>query len=238
VAPLIHSEKEHAKLGGEYLGDFVYGAYDGIITTFAVVSGAVGAGLSPLVIIMLGLANLVADGISLGLSNFLSLRSKKSFEQREREREEREVDQFPKEERREVEEVVQGWGIQEAHVDTVVNDIIGDRKRWVDFMMREELGIIEDTEDRPSIHGGVTFVAFVVAGIMPMIPYLFGVPAHLQFAVSVIATGVSLFIVGSLRSLVTNQKWLPAGFEMLIVGSLAALAAFAVGSFAKKILGG
>src|SRR3989344_1289070 len=235
MTTLIHTENEHGKLKGEYLGDFVYGANDGIITTFAVVSGAVGAGLSPLVVIMLGLANLVADGISMGLSNFLSLRSKHSFAQRERKREEMEIEKFPDEERREVRDVVTSWGIPEAHIESIVQDIVSDKKRWVDFMMREELDIIEDPKDRPIFHGLATFAAFLVVGAMPLIPYIFGVPADLQFIVSVIATGISLFVVGSLRSLVTSQKWLWAGIEMLAVGSLAALAAYGVGSWAKSL---
>ena len=235
MTTLIHTENEHGKLKGEYLGDFVYGANDGIITTFAVVSGAVGAGLSPLIIVMLGLANLVADGISMGLSNFLSLRSKHSFAQREREREEMEIEKFPDEERREVHDVVASWGIPEAHIETVVQDIVSDKKRWVDFMMREELGIMEDLNDKPIFHGIATFLAFSLIGALPLLPYLFGVPANLQFVVSVIATGVSLFVVGSLRSTVTNQKWLWGGLEMLAVGSIAASAAYLVGSWAKSV---
>lgn len=232
----IHTENEHGKLKGEYLGDFVYGANDGIITTFAVVTGAIGAGLSPLVIILLGLANLVGDGISMGASNFLSLRSRRSFEQRERAREIHEVEEFPEEERREVRDIIHRWGVSETNVTSLTNDIVSDKKLWVDFMMREELGILEDLKDKPAIHGLVTFIAFLVVGAMPLIPYIFGVPAHLQFIVSLIATGISLFIVGSLRSLVTNQKWLRAGLEMLIVGALAAGAAYAVGAVVKTLL--
>lgn len=232
----IHTENEHGKLKGEYLGDVVYGANDGIITTFAVVSGAVGAGLSPLVIIILGLANLVGDGISMGLSNVLSLRSRRSFEKREREREEYEVEHFPEEERREVQDVVGRWGIKGEHANMFVSDIVSDKKRWIDFMMREELGILEDPTDKPWIHGVMTFIAFVVVGMLPIVPYVFGVAAHLQFEVSIIATACSLFIVGSLRSLVTSQSWLRAGIEMLLVGSLAAGAAFAIGAFVKSLV--
>lgn len=232
----IHTENEHGKLKGEYIGDAVYGANDGIITTFAVVSGAVGAGLSPLVIVILGLANLVGDGISMGLSNVLSLRSKKSFALRERKREEYEVETFPDEERREVRDVILKWGVQDAHAESLVADIISDKKRWVDFMMREELGILEDPDDRPWVHGLVTFLAFAIAGMLPLIPYVFGISAHLQFEVSIVATASALFIVGSLRSLVTSQTWIRAGIEMLLVGSLAAGAAFAIGAFVQSIV--
>lgn len=231
-----HSEIIHAKKEGAYLADFVYGANDGIITTFAVVSGAVGAGLPPVVIIILGLANLVADGLSMGLSNVLSLRSRKSFETRERKREEYEIEHFPEEERREVEEVVEKWGIRGEHATMLVNDITADKKRWVDFMMREELNILEDKNDKPATHGLVTFVAFVIAGTLPLIPYLFGVSTDLQFAVSIVATAVSLFIVGASRSVVTNQKWLRSGLEMLLVGGIAAIAAFGIGALVQGII--
>ncbi len=234
--PTVHSEMIHAKKEGEYLADFVYGANDGIVTTFAVVSGAVGAGLPTHVIIILGFANLVGDGISMGLSNFLSLRSKKSFEDRERKREEYEVEKFPDEEKREVEEIVAKWGITGDHATAFVGDIISDKKRWVDFMMREELGILEDSNDKPAMHGLVTFVAFLVAGMLPLIPYLFGVSSHLQFRVSIIATAVSLFAVGASRSAVTSQKWFRSGIEMLLVGGIASGAAYAIGAFIKSIL--
>lgn len=232
----MHSEMVHTKQQGEYLADFVYGANDGIITTFAVVSGAVGAGLSPTVIVILGLANLVGDGISMGLSNFLSLRSKRSFEDRERKREEYEVEKFPEEEKKEVEEIVERWGIRGEHATMFVNDIVSDKKRWVNFMMREELNIFEDANDKPSIHGAVTFTAFVIAGMLPLIPYVFGIATESQFTVSIIATALSLFIVGASRSLVTSQKWLRSGLEMLIVGGLAATAAFLIGGFVEGLI--
>ncbi|MEK7616355.1 MAG: VIT1/CCC1 transporter family protein [Patescibacteria group bacterium] len=234
--PQAHSEMFHAKSEGEYLADFVYGANDGIITTFAVVSGAVGAGLPTHVIIILGLANLVGDGISMGLSNFLSLRSKKSFEAREREREVYEVEKFPVEEKKEVEDIVERWGIRGEHATVFVNDIISDKKRWVDFMMREELNIFEDPNDKPAMHGLVTFVAFLIAGMLPLIPYVFGVPTASQFTVSIIATAISLFVVGASRSLVINQKWFRSGLEMLLVGGLAAGAAFLIGGFVQSIV--
>ena len=132
-------------------------------------------------------------------------------------------------------DVIARWGIPQEHIETIVVDIVSDKKRWVDFMMREELGIVEDPKDRPIFHGLATFAAFVVVGAMPLIPYIFGIPADLQFVVSVISTGTSLFVVGSLRSLVTSQKWLWAGLEMLFVGTLAAFAAYSVGSWAKSL---
>lgn len=165
---------------GFYIGDLVLGANDGIITSFAVISGAAGAGLSAFVVIVLGLANLVADGISMGLSNYLSLRSTK-----------------------------------EAELN---------------------IGINESRLDHPSRHGLATGLAFAFAGALPLTPYFFGVPQNLQFSVAIIATALSLFAVGALRTLVTGRHWLRSGFEMLFVGGIAALAAYSVGAGAKILL--
>src|SRR3989344_1854133 len=156
----MHSERNH-KLGrGKYIGDFVYGANDGIITTFAVVSGAMGGNLPGLVIIILGFANLIGDGISMGLSNFLSLRSENDFQKKQRAIEERETVEFPKKEREEVEVVLRGWGISGETLEKATEAIISDKDRWVDFMMKEELGIMEDNIKFPWKHGAITTLAF------------------------------------------------------------------------------
>ncbi len=104
-------------------------------------------------------------------------------------------------------------------------------------MLLEELKIIVEEDGPPITHGAMTFVAFLVAGGMPLIPYVFGVPTDAQFLVSIIATGISLFIVGALRSLVTKRSWLRSGLEMLGVGALAAVAAYGVGYAVKTFFG-
>jgi len=233
----VHSESVHQSSRGKYLGDFVYGANDGIITTFAVVSGAAGATLAPGIILILGLANLFGDGISMGLSNFLSLRSRRDFERKQRSIEEREIEEFPDEERKEVADILRRWGIPEARIGETVIEITKDKKRWTDLMMIEELKIIEMGDGSPARHGLATMGAFVVAGALPLIPYLFGIPAEFQFIVSIIATAVSLFIVGAARTIVTDAPWFRSGLEMLLVGGLAATAAYGVGAAVKTMFG-
>ena len=164
---------------GFYIGDLVLGANDGIITSFAVISGAAGAGLPAFVVIVLGLANLVADGISMGLSNYLSLESTKEAEER--------------------------------------------------------VGISEKRLDHPSKHGLATALAFSSAGILPLIPYFFGIPQHLQFSVAIAATAAALFTVGALRTLVTGKHWIRSGLEMLVVGGIAAITAYVVGAMMKAL---
>ena len=135
-----------------------------------------------------------------------------------------------------MEDIVGKWGVRGDHVAMFVNDLVADKKRWVDFMMREELGILEDSGDKPAVHGLVTFVSFAIAGTLPLVPYLFGVPTGSQFIVSIIATAMSLFAVGASRSLVTSKTWFRSGLEMLLVGGLASAAAFAIGGLVKNIV--
>jgi len=237
ITPKIHSEIPHKDNYGRYLGDLVYGANDGIITTFAVVSGAAGAGFGAGIVIILGLANLIADGISMGLSNYLAISSKQDFDKKQMRLEEYEVDVFPDKERGEVREIFQKWGFDGQNLENAVSVISADKKRWVDFMMREELDIIEDDNDDPKKHGTATAISFMIAGFLPLIPYLFFVSEPNQFASSIVLTALSLFGVGSARSVVIEKSWWLSGLEMLFVGGLAAVAAFAIGFFTKSIFG-
>jgi VIT1/CCC1 family predicted Fe2+/Mn2+ transporter len=234
---IIHSEKIHQSEHGLYISDIVYGANDGIITTFAVVSGAVGASLSPGTIVILGLANMVADGISMGLSNYLGISSKLDFQKQERLREEYEVENFPEKEREEVREIFLRWGVPEKHLEEILNAVTSDKKRWVDLMMREELGIYEDQVVSPAKHGLITMISFMLAGFLPLTPYVFGVQAESQFSLSLLATAGSLFTVGSARTLITGANWLRSGLQMLGVGSLAAASSYYVGALVKYLFG-
>ncbi|WP_232687572.1 VIT1/CCC1 transporter family protein [Halobacterium zhouii] len=164
--------------GGEYVAEVVYGANDGIVTTFAVVSGATGAALEPRVVVILGAANLLADGFSMGMSNFLSRRSE------------------------------------------------------LDYL--EERGEAADDAGKPPARTAlVTFVAFVIAGWTPLVPYVFGLDA--TFIVSLAAAAAAFFAVGASRSVVTERVWWLAGAEMLVVGLLAAAVAFGVGELLEGV---
>lgn len=238
IQPQIHTEIVHgAKNHGKYLGDLVYGANDGIITTFAVVSGAAGAAFGTHIVVILGMANLIADGISMGLSNYLAIKSKSDFDKRQRKVEEYEVEVFPEKEKDEIREIFQSWGFEGDLLSGAVEKISQNKKVWIDFMMKEELGIIEEDHDDAGKHGFATAISFMVAGFLPLIPYLFGFLLKDQFLVSVILTALILFIVGSLRSTVTKKSWWISGLEMLFVGGLAATSAFVVGALTKTIFG-
>lgn len=164
------------KLLEYYIGDLVYGANDGIITTFAVVSASAGAGMSATVIIILGIANLVADGFSMGASKYLSLKSEQSVEKD------------------------------------------GSGKR------------------NPVNDGAATFLAFVVAGALPLIPFFVPAASEHAFTISAIATAITFFLVGASRSFVINKNPVIAGLEMLLVGGAAAAIAYGLGSWVETLI--
>jgi vacuolar iron transporter family protein len=164
---------------GYFISDIVYGANDGIVTTFAVVSGAVGAGLSPRIIVILGVASLIADGFSMGTSKYLSLTSEQDYK-------------------------------------GIARDGVNARNAKAD--------------------GVATFLAFVVVGILPLVPFFFAIPEASQFKVSVVATAVVLFLVGSFRSVITRRSVFVSGSEMLIVGGIAAMLAYGVGAFVEQLV--
>jgi len=234
-----HKEEKYHKLSqGKYLGDMVYGANDGIITSFVVVTGAVGASLSPGVIIILGLANLLADGFSMGASSFLSMRSDKDFQKAQRKKEEYEVRHMPEVEKEEVREILKKWGVSGECRERATQEITQDKKRWVDLMMREELNIIEEDADYPARHGAMTMFAFVTIGSVPLLPYFFPVADETRFLFSLLLTGIILFLVGAARYIVSRTvSWLKQGMEMLVVGGLAALVAYMVGYILRAIFG-
>lgn len=162
-----------------HIGDLVFGANDGIVTTFAVVSGVTGAELSTRVIIILGVANLLADGFAMGAGNYLGMRSEQEYQ----------------------------------------NNVNG-------FVKEGRLHAIG--------HGAAIFLAFVAAGSVPLLPIVL-LPQSDGFPLSCLATGVALFTVGSLRTYVTRARWFVSGLEMLLVGSLAAAAAYGVGYALRQI---
>ncbi len=228
----------HATQSGAYVGDMVYGAIDGIITTFAVVSGVAGAQLSPGIVLILGFANLFADGLSMGVGNFLATKSQRDYEREERAREQWEVEHLPDEERQELRELYRRKGFSGEDLERAVAVLTADKKRWVHVMMTEELGIVHD-DTRPIAHAAATFVAFVVAGFIPLVAHVLGYSlaffsAH-AFPLACVMTALALFWVGAARTYVTRRVWYLSGSEMLIVGGLAATAAYLVGYLLKGL---
>ena len=237
---IAEAAEEHGGAGSHYLGEMVYGGLDGIITTFAVVSGVAGAQLGTPVILILGLANLLADGFSMATGAYLSSKSEHEYYRKEWEREAWEVEHFPDGERVELQEIYIQNGYTEDEAEQLVDIQSREPKRWVKAMMLNELGMMED-ESNPLINGLVTFGSFVIAGAVPLIIYLIGlalpISPQVAFPISIALSALALFGLGVSKVLVTKLNPIRSGLEMLLVGGLAAGVAYLVGALLKGIGG-
>lgn len=245
TAARLHAEAEQGitassgkSIGGEYLGDFVYGGLDGIVTTFAVVSGVAGAQLSASIILILGVANLLADGFSMATGAYLSSKSKGEYYNREAQRQAWEIDNFPAGQKAELRHLYlqQGYSAEEAEQLVVLHT--QHKSQWVRTMMIEESGMLEESGN-PLWNALATFVAFIIAGSLPLLVYLIGlvvpIDPNTSFTTSIILSGVALFILGAAKVLVTRLNPIRSGLEMLIVGGAAAAVAYIVGALLKNI---
>lgn len=221
-----------------HLRDFIYGGIDGTVTTFAVVAGVVGADLSASVIIILGFANLIADGFSMAVSNFLATRAETQEQAKARREEEREVRDDPEGEREEVRQIFAKKGFSGAELDRVVDVITSDPRVWVDTMMVEELGY-GPTHTDPLRAAAATFAAFLLIGFIPLAAFLLELAApsvvDRAFLWSSLMTAGAFFIVGALKARFVAQRWYLAGAETLAVGGAAAVLAYVVGALLKNV---
>jgi VIT1/CCC1 family predicted Fe2+/Mn2+ transporter len=220
-----------------YLGDFVYGAIDGTVTTFAVVAGVAGARLDPTIALVLGLANLLADGFSMAVGNYLSTKSERQLVEQTRRIEEHHIDTVPEGEREEIRQIFAGKGFDGDILDRVVEVITDDRQRWVDTMVAEEFGLMLNGPS-PLRAALTTFVAFFLAGCIPIAPYLFviGVDNNAAFFSSAVATGVAFFSIGLIKGRFVGHSTLRSGLETLLMGGAAATLAYVVGLWLKGLL--
>jgi VIT1/CCC1 family predicted Fe2+/Mn2+ transporter len=232
-------ERVSAEPDQSFLRDFVYGAIDGCITTFAITAGSVGAGLSSGVVIVLGVANLLADGFSMAVGNYLGTKAERQRVARARKIEELHLVQIPEGEVREVREIFRQKGFEGELLDDVVKVITADRKVWIETMLREEWGL-SLARVSPWKAGLVTFFAFVVVGAIPLAPFVIyslrSMPGEHAFLPSIIMTGFTFFAIGALKSRYVAERWLQAGLETLAVGGVAAALAYFVGVLLQGLI--
>ncbi len=216
-----------------YLRDWVYGGIDGTVTTFAIVAGAVGADLSNRFLLILGVANLLADGLSMAAANYSGTKAEIEEYSFVREMEERHIDLDPDGEREEIRQIFAGKGFEGNLLEQAVAVITAKRERWIDTMMTEEHGLPPIARS-PVTAGLATFLAFVVCGFLPVAPFAFGMAASVS--VSVAMAAFTFFLIGSLRARWSPVKWWRAGTETLVIGLASASVAYLVGDLLKRII--
>jgi vacuolar iron transporter family protein len=211
-----------------YLRDWVYGGIDGAVTTFAIVAGAVGAGLSNEVVLILGLANMVANGFFAAASNYSGTNA-----ELERSVEERRAEAVPDGEREEIRQIFRGKGFQGPDLERAVDVITADTRRWVDTMLSEEHGLPR-AERSPLRAAASTFAAFMLCGLVPLLSFAVAAPASFQF--SIVMTGLVFFLIGSGKSRWSPASWWRSGLETLAIGMAAAALAYLIGFGLKTLV--
>ena len=190
--------------GRGVLRDVVYGAIDGAVTTFAIVSGVAGAGLSAKVIVILGIANVLADGFSMAAGNYSATKAELDDIRRLRDVEERHIRDHPDGERRELREILRQKGLAGKVLEDAVHAIAGNRKAWIALMLTDEYGIAP-VDPHPMRAAVATFLAFLVAGMVPLLPFILGVGS--AFQVSAIATACVFLGIGALKGRWSLSPW-------------------------------
>jgi vacuolar iron transporter family protein len=228
----LSEEKRHG-----YLGDAVFGAIDGCVTTFAVVAGAMGANLSNTIVIILGFANLIADGFSMAVSNYQGTKSERERVQQARAVEEQHIVNVPEGEREEIRQIFERKGFSGELLEKIVAIISSNKRLWVDTMLIEELGLHINGRD-PMRAALATFGAFVVIGMMPLVSFLVpGLNPSDRFFTSIVLTSGAFFGIGLGKAFVVGRPLLRSSIETFLTGSCAAALAYGIGVFLRQIVG-
>jgi len=221
-----------------YLGEFVYGGIDGAVTTFAVVCGAVGAGLDNTVIIILGFANLLADGFAMSVGAYLSSKSVQENFSKHKAIEHAKIESNPKLALQQVQHIYMTKGFKGELLKQTVDAITADKDHWVDVMMKDKLNMIEETKS-PFMMGFVTYISFILIGLIPLLIYVWN---HISmftgnlFLWTSILTSVGFVVIGFLKSYVTETSKIKGILETLILGILAATVSYFVGDVLEGII--
>lgn len=210
-----------------YLRDWVYGGIDGAVTTLAVVTGVAGASLPAQIIVILGFANLVADGFSMAASNYSGTRTEHEEFERVKAIEHQHIRLYPAGEREEIRQIYAKKGFSGVDLERIVQVVTSDEDRWVRTMLSEEWGLPQEIRS-PWLAAFSTMSAFVICGVIALIPFLLGIANALLFSIG--ATAVAFFAIGSAKSRWSLVPWWRSGLETLAIGAAAAALAFAVGA--------
>jgi VIT1/CCC1 family predicted Fe2+/Mn2+ transporter len=219
-----HSEKHFE--APESVRDVVIGMSDGLTVPFALAAGLSGTVHDTWIVVVAGLAEIAAGSIAMGLGGYLAARTDRDHYLSEREREYRETVELPHKERDEVADVFRGYGMSEADIAPVVEAIAADRKSWVDFMMRFELGLEEPDPKRAHKSAVTIAVSYILGGLVPLAPYMLIHALNDALTVSVVVTLAALFLFGWVKGRMTGISPWRGGLQTVVIGGLASGAAF------------
>ena len=219
---------EHHLKSTDTVRDIVIGMSDGLTVPFALAAGLSGAQVPTRVVVLAGLAEIAAGCIAMGLGGYLAARTDSEHYQKELKRETDEAREIPDEEAAEVARVFQGWGLSDQQIEPIVATIVSDEKRWIDFMMRFELGLEEPNPWRAITSAATIGLSYVAGGLIPLSPYFFVADLHNALVASISVTLSALLVFGCIKARFTGISLWKGGFQTVFIGGLAAAAAFLI----------
>jgi len=232
----FHDEDWHTPKG-RIIREVVFGINDGLVTAIGFIAGVTVSMADVKMVLLSGLAEMVAGAISMFFGAYLSTKSQREFFDNEIKRETREIDEMPEKETEEIREIYSNLGFKEDEVEMIVKRVTSDKKLWVRFMMREELGIMEETFDDPLRVGSIMGISFAIGSLPPLIPYMIMDNPFTALKVAVVTSLLFLFGVGIGKTTVTKGNWLKSGIEVAIIGSIASGVGFIIGKIVSLVVG-
>lgn len=215
----------------EVVRDIIIGMADGLTVPFALAAGLTGAVSNTTLIVTAGMAEIAAGAIAMGLGGYLAVRSDHEYYEAEMERERREIHEMPDLERKEVEDIIREWGFHHHHVEPAVDNITSSHDKWINFMMRYELGLERPRPERARNSSLTIGLSYIIGGLVPLSPYMIISKPYEALIVSVLFTIVALFVFGYVKArFIGTRRWRSA-FQMAFVGGVAALVAFLAARF-------
>lgn len=225
---ITDNHPENHVQNSDFITDVVIGMSDGLTVPFALAAGLSGAVASSGIVVTAGLAEIVAGSIAMGLGGYLAGRTEVDYYQSERRREYDEVERVPALEKQEVCDVLAEYGISPALQRAVADELAQDKDQWVSFMMKHELGLAEPDPNR-ALKSAVTIGgSYILGGFVPLSPYFFADTPTDGLLYSAIVTLITLFVFGFFKSRVTRQPALAGAFQVMLIGAVAAAAAFGI----------
>jgi VIT1/CCC1 family predicted Fe2+/Mn2+ transporter len=230
-----HHEEGHLK-SSAFISDIVIGMADGLTVPFALAAGLSGAAQSNDIVITAGIAEIVAGSIAMGLGGYLAGKTEQEHYASEWKREEEEVERVPEKEKAEVREVFAEYGLSEETQHKIADEMARDKRKWVEFMMKFELGLEEPHVNRARNSAATIGIAYIVGGIIPLSGYIFTETPNSGLQISSILTVLCLFIFGYYKSKITGQDPLRGALKVTFIGVIAAAAAFFVARMFDQLL--
>ncbi len=224
-----HGETWHTDYGS-VLREAVFGVNDGLVSMLGIVAGVTASGLGHLHVVMAALVAVIAATVSMALGSYLSSRSENDFYASEVERERREIEEVPEHELQEIEEIYTGYGFAPDEVEMIKRRFAQNKELWLEFMLRDELGIIQSSQEQPWRNALIMAAAVLVGSAPPVVPYLLLGSTSTALRVAIVLSGLAAFSLGALKSRVAKGSWYGSGLTFLMVAAVAAVVGIGVGA--------